>query len=67
LDYLALIEVRIARWLAYADHCVRAEVDFPICRGFWTSVTIALGASVLAVLAYVLMAYLRSRRDSPPR
>ena len=62
MDWLFIIEARLARWLGYADHCVRAETDLPVCKGFWTTAALAMAAVVLALLTYGIYAYLKGRR-----
>ena len=64
MDWLAVLEARIARWMAYADHCARAEVDLPICRGFWTTVAVLMTVVCVVMLVYGLYAYRRPKTES---
>jgi hypothetical protein len=59
MDLLRWIDVRLGRWLAYADSCVNAQTELPRCQGFWTFVAILLGivcvAAGVAVFAKIRM------------
>jgi hypothetical protein len=66
MDLLRFIDVKLGRWLAYADSCVNAESELARCQGFWTFVAVVLGVICVAALAGVIAkAWLDRRRGAP--
>ena len=66
MDFLRLIDVRLGRWLSYADSCVNAEVELARCQPFWTFVAVVLGVICVAVLAGVIGKVILDRRKTTP-
>lgn len=67
MDFLRLIEARLARWLAYADSCVNAETELARCQGFWSFVAVALGVVCAMAIAGVAVTMIQaSRKRRPP-
>jgi len=62
MDFLRWINVRLGRWLSYADSCVNAQTELPRCQGFWSFVTIVLGLVCVAALAAVIGKVLLDRK-----
>jgi hypothetical protein len=62
LDLLRLLDLRIGRWLAYADTCLNAETESVRCQGFWTFVAAVLGIICVLALAGGAIKYVMDRR-----
>lgn len=62
MELLRILDLRIGRWLSYADSCMNSDSELARCQGFWTFVVAALG--IICVLALVggAVKYLRDRR-----
>ena len=54
MDWLEPTQGFIAKWWAYIDWCLNAEMQAPVCRPFWTWAMVAL--LVLGVIAAVWIA-----------
>ena len=74
MEYLAILEARLGRWLAYADYCISNEHQLARCQPFWGFVAILLGVICAAAAAGVIWKVLRDRRAraagggyTPPR
>jgi hypothetical protein len=65
MDLLRWIDMRLGRWLAYADSCVNAETELPRCQGFWSFVGLVLGVACAAAVIAVIGKILLDRRKGP--
>ena len=60
MEWLKPSQAFAARWWAYIDWCMNAEMQAPICRPFWTWVMIAflaVGALVTIWVAVKIITY----------
>lgn len=62
METLKLIEIRIGRWLAYADRCINAEEPLPRCQPFWSFLAILAAVICLVVVATVVVIVIRERQ-----
>ena len=65
VDLLRWIDMRLGRWLAYADSCMNAETELVRCQGLWNFVTIVLGIVCIAAAAAVIGKVLLDRKKGP--
>jgi hypothetical protein len=65
MDLLRWIDMKLGRWLAYADSCVNAESELPRCQGFWNFAGLVLGVVCVAALVAVIGKMLLDRRKGP--
>lgn len=63
MDLFRLLELRLGRWLAYADSCLSAEIEHPRCQGFWTLVAGLFIVICLVLVAGVTAKLLQERRQ----
>ena len=66
METLRFIELRIGRWLAYADHCIKAEEPLPRCEPFWSFVAILAAIICLVMLAGAAVIAIRERHRTTP-
>ena len=64
MDFLRLIDMKLGRWLAYADSCINADGIPARCQPFWTFVAILLGVICIAVVAGVVAKAILDRRKA---
>jgi hypothetical protein len=62
MDLIRLIEIRLARWLAYVDSCLSAEGELARCQGFWTLIAGMFIAICIMVIAGVTARMFLERR-----
>lgn len=65
MELLRVIELRLGRWLAYADSCVNAESELTRCQGFWAAVVwvfVVIGVGLVAGVTAGMMRERRARR-----
>lgn len=62
MEFLRYLDIRIGRWLSYADTCLNAEGDLGRCQGFWTFVAAVLGIICALVLIAGAAKYITDRR-----
>ena len=53
MEALKATQVWLASWWTYADWCVNADFQAPICKPFWTWGAIALVAIGVLLLVWV--------------
>jgi hypothetical protein len=63
MDLVKLIEIRLARWLAYVDSCLGAESELARCHGFWTLIAGMFIAICIIVIAGVTARIVLDRRS----
>lgn len=62
MEFLRYLDIKIGRWLSYADTCLNADIDLARCQGFWTFVAVVLGIVCALVLIAGAAKYLADRR-----
>lgn len=62
MDLLRLIEMRVGRWLAYADSCMNADEALARCQSFWTLVAVLMGVICVVVLISVIARIVQDHR-----
>lgn len=67
MDLLRFLDLRIGRWLAYADSCLGDKADPARCVGFWTFVAVLLGLICVVVLATVAARVIIDRKKGAER
>ena len=67
MDLLRWGDMRIGRWLAYADHCLNAVSDLGRCQGYWHFVAILLGIVCVAAVAAAVGKALLDAKKGPGR
>ena len=65
MELLRLLDLKIGRWLAYADSCLNADSELARCQPFWTFLAILLGIVCLLALAGVAVRFVLDRRKGP--
>ncbi len=66
METLRFIELKIGRWLAYADHCIKAAEPLPRCEPFWSFVAFLAAIVCLVVLAGAVVIAVRDKRSRTP-
>jgi hypothetical protein len=54
VDWAKALDAWTRQWWTYIDWCLAADMGAPVCRPFWTWVTIGCGAAGALGLAYAL-------------
>jgi hypothetical protein len=61
MEWLKAIEAMAAPWWAYVSWCVEADISAPVCKPFWTWVSIACVAVGSVALAIMVVRFVSFR------
>ena len=62
MESIKAIQVWSGSWWAYADWCLRADIQAPVCKPFWMWASIVLVVTGVLLLAWVAARIISYRR-----